>query len=789
MSRDAEDLGQTLAAADLTEPSQPELGGSSGGRSGEVLADRYQLLEMLGAGGMGSVYRARDLELDEIVAVKTLRGEYLESDAALARFRRELKLARRVTHRSVARAYDLGEHRGQRFLTMELIDGPSLAQVLAERGRIDPDEAARVGLAIAEGLAAAHAAGVVHRDLKPDNVLLEGERVVITDFGVARTLTRDDSRATLAGSLVGTPAYMAPEQVEGGAVDARADLYALGVLLFELISGRLPFTGGSIFAVAAARLLGPAPTLRSVAPDCPDAVAEVVDRALARAPEHRYASARELAGALAVARASAPSNTATPAPASTGGDEPRGARRGVERRIAIVPLRNAGADADAWIADGLADDLVDSLSLVSGVRVRARAPEPSRGEDLRAYGRRLDVELLVEGSVRRVGERVRASLRLVSTADGFQVWARRFDASMAELLRIGDEAAQAIAEALAGVEAHVRHRATPPPEAVEYYLRAKRTHSFAGDAIDLIDKALALAPDDPTMLATFARYASEWAFRGTDATLGERARVAAQRAIALAPDLPEAHLALARVHNANDDDGAAMSSAVEARRHGPGMAEPDDQLGRFLAECDLLVDARLRLERAIWFDPTPGQFAHVDLSRIAAFEGRWDDVEALLEGMRTPNPVLYTLGVMRMRIWGADLELPPPLTNVPRGLALSETILRLTNVHGRVTAEFEDSVAELCGSVPSHSRPQRLWRQVEAECRASVGDLDGAARALRHTVDVGLRDLAWMRRCPAIAPLRERPDFAELEATVATRLAPRIAIYRAAALPLPPPPR
>ncbi|MCW5838232.1 MAG: serine/threonine protein kinase, partial [Labilithrix sp.] len=210
-----------------------------------LLAGRYELRGMLGAGAMGTVYRAFDRELDEVVALKMLKKELASSDM-IERFRREVKLARRVTHKNVARTYDIGEDGGERFLTMEFIEGEMLGSLLARRGRLPLDEVVRLALDVCAGLAAAHAADVLHRDLKPENVIVAKDgRAVITDFGIARAAAPGDLSRTVGG-IVGTPAYMAPEQVEGATdLDARADLYALGAMLFELLTGQMAWQGDS----------------------------------------------------------------------------------------------------------------------------------------------------------------------------------------------------------------------------------------------------------------------------------------------------------------------------------------------------------------------------------------------------------------------------------------------------------------------------------------------------------------------------------------------------------------
>ena len=260
-----------------------------------TIAGRYEILGLLGTGGMGCVYRAKDIRLDEIVALKLLARELAQLPGMLDRFRQEVKLARKVTHKNVARTFDLGEEAGEQFLTMELVEGESLSAILAREKRLSVSQTIDVAAAVCEGLAAAHAAGVVHRDLKPDNVLVAKDgRVVLTDFGIARALEQVGIHTM--GSPIGTPAYMAPEQLEASPnIDGRADQYAFGVMLFEMLTGALPFTGPSPYAIAAARLMQPPPDPRSVRPDLPDVIANVIMRCMARKPEDRFAKIEEIA--------------------------------------------------------------------------------------------------------------------------------------------------------------------------------------------------------------------------------------------------------------------------------------------------------------------------------------------------------------------------------------------------------------------------------------------------------------------------------------------------------------
>ncbi len=489
-----------------------------------LVAGRYQILGLLGAGGMGSVYRARDIELDELVALKMIREELGGDAAVLTRFRQEAKLARRVTHRNVARTFDIGEHDGARFLTMELVEGESLAKLLEQSGRLSLTSALPILRDVGAGVSAAHAAGVVHRDLKPDNVLLAVDgRVVVTDFGIARALPSADQATKTAGGIVGTPYYMAPEQVEGAPdIDPRADVYALGVMMFEIFTGKLPWNGDAPLAIAVARILRPPPDPRAVLPTLPSALAELILKCMARERADRPATAAAVLAGLTNASASesfveAPrSVVASPALVS-----PRPEGRG-DKTVAVLPFRNAGAAEDDYLAEGLTDDLIDVLSMTRGLRVRPRgavAHLRRQDRDPAEVGRELQVEVVIHGAVRKTPAGVRANVQLIGVADGFQLWAKRFDRPTADALLINDDAAHAIAAALT-VDFTAKPRVAPSdPLAIELYFRAahelgKYWSVDVARAVDLFEQAVARAPDDPTILSGCARARVRLAFFG-----------------------------------------------------------------------------------------------------------------------------------------------------------------------------------------------------------------------------------------------------------------------------------
>jgi serine/threonine protein kinase len=296
--------------------------------AGTRLAGRYRIAGLLGVGGMGMVYRAEDEELGLPVAVKVLRPDLAEDRRRLTRFKQELVLARRVSHPNVVRTHDLGSDGDLVFLTMDFVAGRSLGELLAAEGRLPVERAVAIARQLAAALAAAHEAGVVHRDLKPGNVLIdEAGRAAISDFGIARAL--GSAGPTIPGSVVGTLDYMAPEQALGGEVDGRADLYALGILLYEMLTGDLPFAGGSSMEMLAQRLTGAPRDLRASRAEVPPHLASVVRRLLQREPARRHQSARELLADL---------------------DGPGRARRPAWRPVALAACGALILFAAGWVA-------------------------------------------------------------------------------------------------------------------------------------------------------------------------------------------------------------------------------------------------------------------------------------------------------------------------------------------------------------------------------------------------------------------------------------------------------
>jgi eukaryotic-like serine/threonine-protein kinase len=753
------------------------------GSSRHTFAGRYEIIGLVGAGGMGTVYRARDAELDEVVALKLLRKEVLDQPGMLDRFRQEVKLARRVTHRNVARTFDIGESEGEKFLTMEFVEGESLAARLARDGALPLATVVEIANALCAGLDAAHGAGIVHRDLKPDNVLLGRDgRIVITDFGIARALSADPARAATVGVALGTPAYMAPEQVEGAQdLDARADLYALGAMLFECLTGERPWTGESIWAVAAARLMHPPPDPRAKVPDLPSSAAQLVMKCMARKRDDRFASAAQVASALASltlpaarsARASVP-----PAPQMPLEPDAKG--------IAVLPFRNLGPAEDAYLAEGVSDDLTDALSMTAGLKVLARgAVARFRGDDrdVRAIGRELGVQVVVEGSVRRAGAMLRVSARVVSVADGFQLWAKRFDRPEKDLLSISDDVADAVAEALT-VRRNAPARESPTDgRAVDLYLRAR--HAFNRGwrednnlAIGLYEQALALAPNDPTILAGYARaelrrFSFDTEAAGAD-DAERKARQSAERALSLAPHLGEARAALANLRWLLGDHVGCARDLREAVRITPSSSEINELYGRMLLEAGEPARALQYLTAAASLEPSI-DLVQGDLLRARALMGDWSAYEAALEdaGPVTAQSNMRFFLLVRLSMWRRDRSVGATLKNLMKGreLTIQEQLAGMIEIleTGQLPTQTM-AVIDSWGRIAGRSRRRPMFfRQLAAEVHAYVGERGKTLQAVKDADTFGLIDVTWTDRCPLFEPFRDDPIFAAARDNIAGR--------------------
>jgi eukaryotic-like serine/threonine-protein kinase len=738
---------------------------------------------------MGAVYRVRDEKLDEIVALKILT---LESDQAAERFTREVRLARRVTHPNVARTHDVGEAGGRPFLTMEFVTGETLEAVLQREGALRSDRAAELGEQIAAGLDAAHQAGVVHRDLKPANVMIASSgRVVLTDFGIARALEADAQRRTT--EVIGTPYYMSPEQVLGKVVDARSDLYSLGLILYELLIGDLPFRGETPIAVALARLDQAPPDPRSRA-DVPADLAQIVMRCLAVDPSRRPESAAALAAELSSWRArqsAVTSRTVAEAGArsSTGSTSSPGlyAPMVLGRSLAVLPFSYRGSADYDYLGEGLAEELVDVLSRTRGLRVMALGATKRFADDRDPARVRagLGADVVIDGSIQVAGERVRITARLLDAELGVQRWTERFDGQLEDVFAFQEMMGRRVAEALRlEIDASSYGRRVPD-EAVQLYLGARRCLRMdiaanSARSVEMLDRCVALAPGfEPALAAhAMASVRAWWAasLRLEGAGVLERARESVARAESLAPDIAETHLARAMFATQLGEYGDAATALARALDIAPTLAEAHQYLAEMQMEAGQLDEGMKRAKLALELDPSQSS-CRLSIARRKAILGEHVTAIAMLDALEAEldlhNIALITNRI-RMAIYAGDYEGMRPwlerLHQSEQGRRLPFASQFAVLLGEKEAAEADRERREMLVRMRDpNPRFTSLMGQLTVEIFVAAGAHDLAMEVLEEIAAAALIDVGWLDSLSLLAPLRERAEFPPLVARVRKR--------------------
>jgi len=565
----------------------------------------YRIVEKLGAGGMGEVYLAQDTKLDRKVALKFLPPA-LERDAeARERLLREAQATSRLDHPNILTVHDVAQVDDRHFIVMAYIDGQPLTDYARTSAKSLAD-ILELALQLALGLEHAHKAGIVHRDLKPSNILVDASgRARILDFGLAKI--RGYAKLTQTGSTVGTIAYAAPEVAEGGEADVRSDIFSYGVMLYELSAGVLPFSGEHEAAVVYAILHEQPRRLSEHRVEIPDALQAIVDRCLAKAPKDRYRSCAELVADLEAIRG----GTSAQAPAAAGAKLPS---------IAVLPFTNMSADPEnEYFSDGLAEELINALTNLRRLRVVSRTSSFAfRGKetDIREIGRKLSVDTVLEGSVRKAGKRLRITAQLINVKDGYHLWSERFDREMQDIFAIQDEISQAIVDALkitlvgaSDVSKVKRH--TDNIEAYNLALRgryfwSKRTERGLLKAIECFEQAVALdagyAPAHVGLADCYCLLAA-YHIKSPGESMPQ-ARAAAATAMKLDSTLAEAWEAKAHVRLLDDwnwkDAEREYRKAIELNT---GYATAHQRLALLLSLSGRFDEAREQIARARELEP------------------------------------------------------------------------------------------------------------------------------------------------------------------------------------------
>ncbi|HEX6314736.1 MAG TPA: protein kinase, partial [Gemmatimonadaceae bacterium] len=507
----------------------------------DALAGRYTIDAEIGRGGMATVYGADDLRHGRRVAIKVLRPE-LTATLGAERFLREIGIAARLTHPHIVPLLDSGTADGLLYYVAQYVPGGSLRGRLKQEGPLPVRDALRIAEEVGAGLDFAHRSGIVHRDVKPENILFADGHAVLTDFGIARTNSARSDFRTDEGLIIGTPEYMSPEQASGEEqLTGASDIYSLACVVYEMLTGQAPFSGGPAQAIVARHVSMVPPSARVIRPEVPEGVVRALGRALAKDPRERFGSI----GAFITALEDDPAT-------------PVGARL---RSIAVLPFVNASPDPEnEYLSDGITDELIDALSKVKGLRVASRTSVfglKGKLQDVRAVGAMLGVSAVIEGTVRRAGDRLRIQAQLSSTDDASLLWSQRFDRTLQDVFALQDEIAHTIVDALrattfADLSEPLPQRYAGNANAYGLYLKGryewnKRTQEGVATGIRYFEQAVA---EDPRYAPAYVGLADSYAlhvdYRSVPVAEGfERAKSYARKAIALDESLAEAHASLA----------------------------------------------------------------------------------------------------------------------------------------------------------------------------------------------------------------------------------------------------
>ncbi len=759
---------------------------SSGARLGP-----YEILSPLGAGGMGEVYRARDSRLDRNVAIKVLPESLFADADALARFEREAKAVAALSHPNILAIHDFRREGGIAYAVMELLEGETLRDRL-DAGAIPQRKALDYALQIAQGLAAAHDRGIVHRDLKPQNVFLTRDGLVkILDFGLvarrpfegagaersaATRALRPEDELTQQGAILGTVGYMSPEQVRGAPADQRSDIFSLGALLFEMLTGERAFRKESDIETMMAILhddpMEGAAARKSLSPE----LEEIVVHCLEKKPEERFQSSRDLAFALKVAEGRG-SGAGRPESGSRSGARTRAADAS-DGSIAVLPFRNLSAEKEnEYFSDGVTEEIINALTKIEALRVASRTSAfafKGKDEDVRRIGAALGVRNVLEGSVRQSGKRIRISAQLIDVADGYHLWSERYDREMEDVFAVQDEIARAIAGALKvrllpAEEAGLSFRGTGDIEAYNDYLKGRYyfNRRDAREAITEFERALGR---DPRYTEAYTGLADSYCIYGFYGGIPTRdafskARAAAEKARELDPESAEVHVSLALVdHYFGWDLQKEESELRLAIQLAPKSAIAYSWLGLVLAFTGRSAEALEVTTRATEIEPFSANaqanvaWAHYGARRFE--EAIREFRRALHMDPNAPYP-LWAIGLTNMQI-GRPSEAIAALEKAVEVTRRRQSHYVALLGGAYAAAGRRPEALDLLADLTDRSSREYIAPFHLAFLHVPLGNADEAISCLERACAERNALAWWPRTCPFYDPLRAHPRFPAL---------------------------
>jgi serine/threonine protein kinase/Tfp pilus assembly protein PilF len=583
--------------------------------TGTTFASRYEVIEELGKGGMGRVYKALDKEINEEVSIKILNPEIAADGKTVKRFRNELKLARMITHKNVCRTFDIGKEKETLFITMEYVDGQDLKNLIQSSGKFKEKKAVSIAKQVCEGLVEAHDLGVVHRDLKTRNIMVDKNgNAKILDFGIAR---REEAKeVTEEGIIVGTPDYMSPEQIEGKKVDSRSDIYSVGIVLYEMVTGQVPFAGDTWLNVAVKHKTEVPPDPRKFNDQLSEGLCRVILKCLKKNKKDRYQKAEELISDLTSMQKGIP--FAEPIDAFPEEEKITETKR--QNSIAVLPFADLSPGKDQeYFCDGMAEELINSLTQIKNFHVVARTSAfffKNKDSDIREIGRKLNVETILEGSVRKAGNRLRITAQLINVEDGYHLWSERYDREMNDVFAIQDDVTLAIVDKLkikllSGDKTRLLKRSTDNMDAYNLYLKGlyffnKRSKVGMKKGIEYFHKAIEIDPDYAAAYVGLAESFIQlgfWGFLSPKESIS-KAKTLAEKALRIDDSIADVHTALGFINMVYDWDWKNAERRIKlALKLNPGYALAYNRYCTYLTGMGKNDEALAAMRKAVELDP------------------------------------------------------------------------------------------------------------------------------------------------------------------------------------------
>jgi len=735
----------------------------------------YVIQEKIGGGGMGVVYKAVDTKLKRTVALKFLPAALVTDEQYRERFFQEAMAAATLDHPNICTIYEINETEdGQPFIAMAYYEGDTVRQLLRS-GELSYEQSLDLAIQLGRALEGAHRQGVVHRDIKPANIMVSQGMVKVLDFGIAKLA--EEAGLTRPGDIIGTLHYMSPEQAAGTKVDTRADIWAAGAVLYEMLAGKVPFQGANRHAIIESILKDPVPPLAGGAGNLPREVDWILSKALAKQPADRYSEVAEMIEDLEALRGHRQPVTASASSlvVKKSRELPPDAPA-----VAVLPFENLSADKDnEYFSDGLSEELINALGQIQGLRVVSRTSAfefKGKAQDIRKIGDLLNVEAVVEGSVRKAGNRIRITAQLVEVATGYNMWSERYDRELSDVFAVQDEISTSIVQALKITLPMHRYQSADAAhsenlDAYQSYLKGrfywnKKTPEALEKARAFFETALTEDPHYALAFSGLADYytllAGYWLVE--PAQVWPKAKADALRAVELNPKLPEAYVALGAVKGFYECDwtgaGRDFRSALDLR---PQFAEGHLRYGFYFMATRNLRDALGEVRRALQLDPL-SQAANAAEAMVLAYSGQHDAaIQRCREALEMdPNfiELHYVLGIA-LQSKGLPDEAVAAFENAARVSHRAPLILGWLG-GAYASAGRRDDALRIANELMQPGPGGFIVPLPLAVVHAGLGDKDQAFEWLNRAADAHDSLLSYVQVVPTYDSLRDDPRYPQL---------------------------